>query len=253
MPSHADTKKEKRAKLPHWATDNHVLGNTLADGFADKAAERASLLLGVVCSVLKKYSLVKRIQARIAAIVVSLPHRTKQPKTIKMRVKKPTWLDLLDTTDHEIRQEDDHIRCMICLQHAKSSDAKRILLATVCKGPSPVSSHSVVKVPSRARINRLVTHPSHALASYRGVLFCTVCGGLSTVHLKSLGNLCRGEATSHGRQCIRRIAEGKLPKDVDFWPQDLSLQDFQQSSDAAVPLLEQRTVAAQSSDCREGG
>ena len=61
---------------------------------------------------------------------------------------------------------------------------------------------------------------SGKLASWKGLLFCSVCGCLSTVKLCNLSRPCTGSANSHGTQNLKQISQGLLPKDVEQWPHD---------------------------------
>lgn len=125
-PSHADSDDAKRAKLSQWATKQHVQGNSAADKYADMAGEAAALLAGTVGYVLKKIALVKRIQARVAAIIINIPKRPKPSKPIKIRSRPFTWMEMLDSTDHQIVQVRQQIWCVVCLQTATSPYAKKL-------------------------------------------------------------------------------------------------------------------------------
>ena len=215
----------------------------MADKFADVAAGKAQLLMGTISWVLKKLSLVKRIQARIAAVVISLPHRTKQAKPFKERTRPYSWMDLLDHTDHTISMDGTQLWCAVCMQTATNPSAKREILSQWCPGPQGhLSSHKVVKMPSQVRVNKLITHCSHALSSYRGVMFCTECGSLATVKLNNLHRQCpaRAGATSHGVQCINRLSKGIRPNGVDYWPHDIgAIEPLQAAVDAAVSSFQE--------------
>ena len=66
-------------------------------------------------------------------------------------------------------------------------------------------------------------HPSHPLAVYRGLFYCTACGRVSSQAVRALFLPCPGFALVSGRNKLRDISRGLLPWGMDAWPADRPL------------------------------
>ncbi len=76
-----------------------------------------------------------------------------------------------------------------------------------------------MKVP--VRIGNQVTHASHNIYSYKGLVFCMNCGYIASVKLVGLASKCNNTKTSKGQSNIDRIAKGLLPHGVHHWPYEV--------------------------------
>ena len=68
-------------------------------------------------------------------------------------------------------------------------------------------------------IGNRVTHISHKLFRYRGLVYCNRCGSRSVHKLYKLGDPCE-PATGYGKTNLDRIRLGLLPYNLNKWPED---------------------------------
>ena len=67
-------------------------------------------------------------------------------------------------------------------------------------------------------IGRHSTHPTHHLASYKGLIYCVKCGSYTTSrHIIKLSRVCRPR-TQHGERALAAIHADRLPLNVHRWP-----------------------------------
>ena len=95
-------------------------------------------------------------------------------------------------------------------------------LASDCCGKQQAcSSKGVIKLDTQIAVGGRNTHPTHHICIFRGVIFCTRCGGIGVVKITSLHEQCMpGALNSHRKQNLDRLARGLLPKGVTRWPQE---------------------------------
>ena len=74
-------------------------------------------------------------------------------------------------------------------------------------------------------------YPSHRISTLRGLVYCRICGAkagnTASGFIKLLAVSCR-PAQTYGKDNIKRLAEGKLPRGVKSWPCD-DITDMQTS------------------------
>ena len=97
MPSHLDLGEKK---WPSNVSRLDVEGNKLADKYAGEASEKAIAPLQVRTDVVFSYSLVKRIQKRIIAIIQSLPARQKKQTVLTQRELQPSVDEFILESKH---------------------------------------------------------------------------------------------------------------------------------------------------------
>ena len=70
--------------------------------------------------------------------------------------------------------------------------------------------------------NRAI-HPSHKINTFRGLVYCRTCGAKAgnpaAGFIKLLAVPCRAPQT-YGKDNIKRLAEGRLPRGTKSWPCD---------------------------------
>ena len=90
MPSHLDEEGKPTKEIPNGVvvSETDIKGNKQADILAGIAAKRVCVPLNASAPILYYKSLVKRIQNRLAAILINLPYRPenrdKAPKTTRV-------------------------------------------------------------------------------------------------------------------------------------------------------------------------
>ena len=67
--------------------------------------------------------------------------------------------------------------------------------------------------------NRAI-HPSHKINTFRGLVYCRTCGAkagnTAAGFIKLLAAPCRAPQT-HGKDNVKRLAEGRLPRGTKSW------------------------------------
>ena len=227
IPSHLDTEPEKAR--PDWVMQHHISGNAQADRLADIAATAATISdMNITRRVIDHTYLTKRIQARLATIVCNLPNRSKH---IKYKVPKEVATSrqtLISLSHHSLVQRGDIIFCTVCKGRINfNSPNLRSFLDKVCDIVSQVhvgryAQDKPVRINTTVQIANSVTHPSHKLMSYRGVIFCNACGCAAQTVLRGLAKSCKRSRNGHGQRVQERIAQGLLPHGMNTWPDDCS-------------------------------
>ena len=73
------------------------------------------------------------------------------------------------------------------------------------------------------RIGNRGIHPSHHINTFRGIVYCRTCGAkagnTAAGFIKLLGVPCRPPQT-YGKDNIKRLAAGRLPRGAKSWPCD---------------------------------
>lgn len=144
----------------------------------------------------------------------------KQGKQVKQpKPRQDTLANSLSLTRHHLLVRDDSYHCSVCLDrvHRPSHTVRKFL-----EGPSsPCSPNTVRNMPilvlGQIRIANQTTHASHCLNSFRGLIFCTTCGGVAASKMRKLGEVCAGELSAFGKNSLDRISRG-LPPHHAQWP-----------------------------------
>ena len=90
-------------------------------------------------------------------------------------------------------------------------------LTTKCKGPNLDSSDRPIAIPcERIHMGSTSIHHSHKINTYRGLLYCQVCGSRGPT-LKKLALDCQ-PLGHYGRTNLLNISKGKLPIGLSKWP-----------------------------------
>ena len=122
-------------------------------------------------------------------------------------------------------------QCSACKHKVSKGRLMNFLRCTKCCGQQARPTlqpwgELLPQAPMEAyHIGKARVHPSHSLASARGVLFCTSCGSWSTHSLgckscpKGLKAVCK-PPTHVGKEALRRLRKGQPPKAGFTWPDD---------------------------------
>jgi len=222
MPSHLDTEPDK--DKPLWVTQHHIVGNMQADRLASMAAKSAAISdLNISAPVIYYTNLTKRIQARLACIVCNLPSR---PKYVKHKIPKPgtpSKDSLISLSSHSLSASGDFLICSICKGRVHTNSRS---LKTFLNGECNVVMEDFKPTPvsTTVQIANTKTHPSHKIYSFRGGIFCNVCGCAARARLAGLAKPClgirRGPQKSHGQKVKENLARGELPPGMKEWPED---------------------------------
>ena len=164
---------------------------------------------------------IKQIQKRLATIGMYLPERRKKPEAVAERVLPKKRDQLLSETSHSIVMKNDRYYCAVCKNSFRIKDpSMKHWLALQCKAPSEsLDTHKPVKLNASIHIGNRVTHSSHYLCSFRGVVYCNTCGARAgSNQIRHLGTQCE-PPTAGGLIVLRAIANGQMPPGVTEWPE----------------------------------
>ena len=223
MPSHLDTMPHK--ERPEWVTELDIIGNAKADELADFPTKYTSQArdLNIINEVIRHTHLVRRIQARLACILCNLPSRAKVKRIVKPPRRVSSLDELITVSQHAIANHNGFLRCAMCKQgtSCKNKDV-RGFVSSPCV-PIIGHSHCSVRLLSVRRIGSKITHPSHALFSYRGLIYCQACGYMANKMIRELSKPCTRVKTAHAERVLDCISKDRLPLGVQEWPDSCNL------------------------------
>jgi len=247
MPSHLDEEEGKDKEKPEWVEDEHIQGNNQADRLAKIAAKYVELCMNAVSPTLFYNKLVTRIQRRLIAILIALPHRKPLPKPVPrpaIRADKPSLESLISNSDHYVYlTSSGKYQCL----HCQSSLGPKNLNFTSwirgpCNPPAP-SVNPLAPIGAPIQIGNVYSHPSHPIAVYKGLHICVKCGFLGNAKMHKLSEPCLGEKSSrYGIRNLKALQRGDLPSQISSWPEDnshfLMLRAYQQRELQEQQVLE---------------
>jgi hypothetical protein len=112
MPSHT---KDHKHKMVCGVSDFDILANDLADSMADAAAARFQLPKAVYSTPIHYYKLIKRIQRRLATILINLPERKVERFPEPEPIPRVRLSQLLKETKHCIVYSSNRVTCNACM------------------------------------------------------------------------------------------------------------------------------------------
>ena len=230
---HLDTKTTE-----HVFTDHDFALNYHADKFAEVTNAEAQVSAHEAASVFHSIARVRKIQARLVAILCSdtLDKVEQQYREPNQPKGVPTH-DAQINSAHVICEQDTQLKCIVCLSTCSKSKGLRAWLDSCC---TPVEQDEQ-KAPvllwpwEPVRIGTQVVHSSHSMYAYRGVRFCAVCGGYGVHRTTLLIAKCqRGTGNAARAAVIRKMFAKQLPININDWPaifQPVALDDSQISNE----------------------
>ena len=235
VPSHLDIAKKSnkmRDKLPFGFIAEYGWGNALADFLAERAAARCQLDVNIARSVRYQHSLVRRIQSRFVTILQNMPPRKKVITSVVEAVKPdvPAFdiKSAIACSSHSIVSAADGttLSCRGCGARVSTlAGLCKDWLATSCAAPFNISNvlrYQQKQLGNSIQVGSSMTHPSHRIRIFRGLLFCKVCGARGPSKLVNLSEPCvAARAGSYGRANLNAIKQGKKPQGLVAWPDEL--------------------------------
>ena len=135
MPSHLDNLDV----LPEGVSEFDVLANDQADEYAKVAARLVQVPKSVAADLISVVDLTRKVQRRLATILVNLPNRITRKSDKISRQVRPPLDDLLARTSHKLVKSGNRYSCSVCLNNFSARDASlKHWLQTACH---PVSLH----------------------------------------------------------------------------------------------------------------
>jgi len=138
MPSHvADP-----SLLPLGVSISDWEGNKFADKYAGVAAAAVQLPPAITIGPIHYINLVKKVQRRLAIIIISLPNR-KSDRVPSVKVPKESLESLISASSHDVRRSAHRVNCIACLSSFAIIDSS---LRPWLSAPCPISSHKVLNM-----------------------------------------------------------------------------------------------------------
>ena len=219
MPSHLLEEPEKG--VYSCMSNLDILGNDRADKLAVSAAKQACVSVDVSAPVLYYYSLVKRIQNRLATILINLPNRPKRQHEQKQVKPGFSFADALSSSSHVLYEQENRIACARCLCGFRCNDpAIKTWLSSQCVAIGSNIDRPIKLLYSHVHVGNQCAHVSHDLYMYRGLIYCNKCGARSgRLGIKLLSKHCEPPSV-YGQQSLEALRQCKKPPGLEKWPSD---------------------------------
>ena len=216
MPSHT---KDNQKKWCEGVSAFDVEASDMADKYAGETAQKYELPNPVTCGPIYYFNLIKKIQKRLATILINLPDRTIDKEEKLEKTPKPTVQHLLLNTQHTVCTDGTRVSCSVCLSSYKVSDsACKDWLSSQCVSiRSSHGGHTKIDDTASIHIGNKTIHVSHNLFKYRGLIYCLKCGALGTMQVRYLARPCQ-PPTATGAKNIEYLLAGKKPASISSWP-----------------------------------
>ena len=221
---------------------NDLVGNSIADALADRAADTFRPVPQDTVDVLWYYSIVRRIQARAVAILADvIPKRSATPRPAPRCRQPATPIGVaVVASQHKFHNFSGTMRCYVCFERAPLQKSHLIdWLGSPCKVDPKFAYSFFTGTLKPARlpvhrplpIGRQVAHFSHDLFVLRGLIFCNKCGYYAYHRMINLAEPCDGMKDEAAIKRVRSFRQGKLPRGVADWPnsqrhRELVLSDY---------------------------
>ena len=171
--------------------------------------------------------LVKKIQKRLVAITLNLPAQNKHvvvPKPTKEPA--PPIAELIAMSQHVIVVKNLWYSCSNCKSSFKRSDAGfKHWLQSGCLPLTAASTSAAprhVPMGNPVHMGSQVSHHTHDLYIYKGLVYCNVCGNRgSNNQIRKLAKPCSGPPLpyTYGALALAAIRDGCLPPGLNQWPE----------------------------------
>ena len=221
MPSHLEDGKKI---WPSHVSALDVKGNQFADDYASISAKGHELDSVIANPTIYSYTLVKKIQKRIIAIIRNLPDRDKKQIIRSQKELKPSIESITAESEHVLVGDQGRYTCQVCASSFKSTDslfqefitssctAQHTSALSHCR-PTPIDDNFM-------HVGNQFIHHSHKLNIYRGFVYCGKCGcKKGTNQVRLLAKPCAPPGLSGIRNLVA-IQEGKLPHGYTSWPDE---------------------------------
>ena len=144
-----------------------TLGNDRADKLADSAARSACVSLDVSAPVVYYISLVKKIQERLATILINLPDRPKHEKEQTRQGPSLTFDELTASTTHVLFEHEGRSKCARCLCSFNNKDpAIKHWLLSQCVAQGSKIDRPIKLLYAHIHVGNSCAHVSHQLYIY---------------------------------------------------------------------------------------
>ena len=153
----------------------------------------------------------------LATILLNLPTRQRERVDKPAPAPKVKLDSLLAHTSHTLVHLHNRIRCSRCYSSFSLSDpACKSWLQLQCSPVAPSSSSTQhvstpIQLIEQIHLGNQISHNSHKLASYRGLIYCSQCGARAGRNqIRHLAAQCL-PTSSTGEYLLKHIRDKKLP------------------------------------------
>ena len=210
---------------PEGVSHLDVLSNDRADHYAAEAAGNVQLPKSITSPHIHHIKLTKYIQRRLATILISLPARDREKCDKPEPTPRIKLCDLIISTSHKIVHKDNRLFCSECMSNFSTTDPScKLWLQTKCSSfnkSSTLASQTFQPFRIHDTIHRgkSVSHSSHELMNYRGLIYCNKCGARAGENqFRYLARQCEPPGNT-GTLLLSRINSGQLPYGFSNWPE----------------------------------
>ena len=143
----------------------------------------------------------------------------------KTPTPRPKLDQLLNDTSHAVSHRGNRIFCSTCLSISASTDlACKHWLSIQCvpvdasANSSATHIHTPKPINEQLHLGNQISHPSHKLHSYRGVIYCNSCGTRAGRNqIRRLAKQCEPPSEA-GKGFLQKISGGLFPPGYEQWP-----------------------------------
>ena len=200
------------------------LGNHMADRLADKGAQANRVGINMERQHHHWLMRANLVQKRLLAVQKKYMEAMGSVRKATRIVQDPAWVRALKASGHQLYwQKRKGATCRKCHQSMPAKKLKQWIKDSCCN-PTATWSAGLERPQGSFQVAGHELDSSHALLSYRGIVFCGACGGYATTmgqvtgRPKTLRAPCRG-ATSTGTRALKRIKKGLPPESGREWPE----------------------------------
>ena len=200
-----------------------VVGNELADAFAEKGALLHEVPVDVVAAVNEADSLAVRIQKQLYSTAMqAVPELKGSAKAPDSREARNLTLPrLMAATDHDLLRDPLKLQGQWHCSRCGHTIAHKRLREWLMNGPCVPLLHTAVPdlfhAGQTALIGMQATHGSHKLAYKRGIWWCVACGSWATSAARNLSRPCTGQPTKAAQDALARLDKELTPQPHVLW------------------------------------
>ena len=166
--------------------------------------------------------LVRKIQRRLVDILISLPHRPRNPKVPNpLPFRRESIEELMQKSMHVPFFQGDRIACARCYDKLPlKGECTRSWLKGICHKLHKEGDRPVPLVHHTVQLAHQTSHPSHTLYIFRGFIFCYKCGHYGKTRFVNLAKACEPPLSqhTHGARAMKVLKEGRRPPGELVWP-----------------------------------
>ena len=152
---------------------------------------------------------------------MNLPHRDINKIQKDKSMPRQNVEELIALSSHTLIRKANRVSCTVCHSSFRINDPScKPWLSTVCH-PVPFSphiEHKVINVTEPIHIGNQLSHSTHCLRKYRGLLYCSKCGARSgNNQIRLLARQCT-PPTKYGQRTLDELENGQIPAGLSQWP-----------------------------------